>query len=321
MTSYAAFLGADKTANVVLSNGNLTVGASSSSDGGARAYTGYNGGQKLHLEITVASINGSDSGVGISKLGAAPTSMGTSASGGAILFKSGALWVNGSNVLNGATPALTAGVVVVFEVDLLRYRLWVKRSSDANWNNSGTANPATNTGGVDISALAPGLLCITALTASASETCTLNAGATGFAVSPSSGFGAWATGLQPLQHRYWRVLINACQSGIQASIKRLQLRGVAGGANVATTSGNWSASSQTANGGGFTYNAHNVLDGATDSDIWMPTAEVPAWIKYDLGLGVAAAVAEVVLQARTSLSMPLRPPAGSGRRRRSCHRE
>jgi hypothetical protein len=99
-------------------------------------------------------------------------------------------------------------------------------------------------------------------------------------------------------HRYWRINVTAAQSGTQVSILRLELHSVAGGPNVASISGNWSASSQFTNGGGYTYNAHNVIDGATDNDMWAPVNGVPAWIRYDAGAGSALVVSEIKMTAR-----------------------
>lgn len=53
--------------------------------------------------------------------------------------------------------AATNGTIISHAVDLDAKRYWIRVGS-GTWNNSPTANPATNTGGIDISALGTGMI-------------------------------------------------------------------------------------------------------------------------------------------------------------------
>jgi hypothetical protein len=87
----------------------------------------------------------------------------------------------------------TAGTnVLQLAVDLDNKQLWIALStiSTQPWNGSTTADPATNVGGFDISAIVPGpiyaygnFLPVAPLTA--------NFGASAYAFTPPSGFGDW----------------------------------------------------------------------------------------------------------------------------------
>jgi len=70
--------------------------------------------------------------------------------------------VNGGNFSYGTWATWTTGNVLCWAIDLTHHMMW-GRVNNGNWNNSGTANPATNAGGLAIPAgvyaspLVPGL--------------------------------------------------------------------------------------------------------------------------------------------------------------------
>jgi hypothetical protein len=95
---------------------------------------------------------------------------------------------------NGGTPGAVTAVLGngdrhCVAVDVGAKLLWIRVNS-ANWNNSGTANPATAAEGVDISGVT-GDLYIFCDVETAATTGTLNTGATAFTHTAPSGFGNW----------------------------------------------------------------------------------------------------------------------------------
>jgi hypothetical protein len=180
----------DKSANVALSNGNLTAQGTTTSDGGVRSTAARSSG-KFYFEITWSSnAGGGNTGCGIATIAAVLSSVGASAANAALVFVSGNIYVNGSNV--GSITMASAPFTICVAVDLPNSRIWF-RSGNGNWNNSGTANPATNTGGLDISALFPtnAAYALMSVNGATIPTYTANFGATAFAQAVPSGFSAF----------------------------------------------------------------------------------------------------------------------------------
>lgn len=96
-----------------------------------------------------------------------------------------------TNTLWSFSGVATLGTVVVFEIDLGAGLYWLKTDRTTNWNNSGTANPATGVGGLTIP-IAGSLFPIGGV--GLSSVITINAGALPFVYAPSSGFSAWDSG-------------------------------------------------------------------------------------------------------------------------------
>lgn len=113
---------------------------------------------------------------------------------------SGEVSLQGANVINFGTltTGVNIGVALLVEqsggIDTAQSRIWF-RVNGGNWNNSGTANPATNTGGHVIGAgnafYFPFFAC--ASIATAGDTIVLNSGGTPFAYTEPVGFGPLVT--------------------------------------------------------------------------------------------------------------------------------
>ncbi len=184
--------------NTVLSNGNLTVaksGGSTQTDG-TTSNVGVSSG-KYYCEFTID--NGSASevvGFGVGNLS------------GAVLDQTGAtnfLGVNSDGVgyypalgkvyLNSAVVTTIAAAVntdkVCMALDATNKRLWF-RTNGGNWNNSAPANPVTNVGGIDISAIYPSFF-VWATVLTSGRQVTINFGATAYSFTPPTGFGNWLT--------------------------------------------------------------------------------------------------------------------------------
>jgi hypothetical protein len=114
----------------------------------------------------------------------------SSATTGAIVFFfSGNIWAGGSNT-GISLGARSNGDVIGIAVDLDNRMIWFKKVSGTpgNWNNSGTANPATNVGGITVPA---GLMVpFNVHGATAGSILTANFGASGFTGTVPSGFAS-----------------------------------------------------------------------------------------------------------------------------------
>jgi hypothetical protein len=82
------------------------------------------------------------------------------------------------------------GDVLCTAVDLDNDRIWF-RVNGGDWNNSPAADPATNTGGIDISAIPAGDRYVWVDAEEPGDTVTFNFGRTAYAHTPPTGFGDW----------------------------------------------------------------------------------------------------------------------------------
>jgi hypothetical protein len=142
---------------------------------------------KYYWEVLQAASPG-DVGIG---LGNASSDLTTwlGADTNSIAYFSGGVWFEG--VEYTTVEACVDDDVICFALDATARLLWI-RVNGGNWNNSGTANPATGAGGIDISGITgtlyPGLS-----VRDAGDEVTANFGATSYAQSPPSGFENFPT--------------------------------------------------------------------------------------------------------------------------------
>jgi hypothetical protein len=106
------------------------------------------------------------------------------------VVKAGTIFSAGSNT-GLSLGARAAGDIIGIALDLGARLIWFRVAPSGNWNGSGTANPATGTGGVSIAGL--GSPAITPLYAMASfaasaDAATGNFGDTAFSGTVPSGF-------------------------------------------------------------------------------------------------------------------------------------
>lgn len=184
--SFTTWNPSDKSANITLSNANLTAvsGSGSGGLGGVRGIAGRSSG-KYYFEVTSTTASSSYLGLALSTntlFGNSTNAVGVNAGGS--IFVSGS--VQGSSV-----PGLGGGVILCIAVDLSASLIWFRVGASGSWNAlSGTANnPATGTGGINIAAIA-GTLYPWFCTANASENVTANFGASAFSGAVPSGFTA-----------------------------------------------------------------------------------------------------------------------------------
>lgn len=166
----------------------LTLSAPSATDGGAVAYSPQYSG-KYYFEAEWSVLAGLD-GFGIQGPEGDITNYDH---GGFTYFNNGdARAYNGAGGNIIADAGFTAAQVVGCAVDLDNWLIWWYNPGSAKWNNSTTANPATATGGIDISALkGMGVWPVCTIKGGSGDIVTFNFGATTFAHAKPTGFNPW----------------------------------------------------------------------------------------------------------------------------------
>jgi hypothetical protein len=181
----------DKSASISLTSGNLIAGSAPSIAGAVRGTKGLSSG-KAYLEITCTYSIITDSNIGVATLAANLGSVGGNMIGSAAVdIFGGWMYINNSSTSHGNIGLFNSGDVLCLALDLGNRQIWFRRNG-GNWNNSGTANPATNAGGLDVSMLftsAAAFPLATFVDANLNET--INAGASAFTQTIPSGFVAW----------------------------------------------------------------------------------------------------------------------------------
>ena len=181
----------DKSANISLSAGDLTASATSVTDGAVRSTTSKTGG-KIYFEVDAASTGfGGNTGIGLALGSTGLSSIGSSGVG-VIVYGGGLIYVNGGFALSLGLP-LTG--IVSLAVDLVNSRFWVRLNAlpppNNTWNNTG-ADPAANTGGVNIASMFPTNPAFAVSTFNETLT-SFNArfGGEGFSYAVPAGFSGW----------------------------------------------------------------------------------------------------------------------------------
>lgn len=179
---------------IPLSNGNLTVTGSTTDQRGTRSIASHSAGKYYHEVAlngggfyTVGFCNSSylmNGGSGLPGLDGSSNSIGIDASGN--------YWRAASPT--GSFTGWSANDVNGFAIDFTNSLLWVKNiTTGGNWNNNGSANPATGVGGVSITGISSGPYFVTVFVVAIGGTHTANFGATTYALAGGapSGFGNW----------------------------------------------------------------------------------------------------------------------------------
>ena len=183
---------ADKAASIDLSSGNLTFKLNANGYYGVRSVASASTGKKyweLAANTIVSPLFGIVEGI---VNGAFPTNGGGFNLGSTL---DGIGWTgDGRIILNDAVVATIQGWqqgnVLSFALDLDNKKIWFRTNAGA-WNNNPANDPATNTGGIDISTLAGGPYFPFGQGFSGRDTFTANFGGSAYTHSMPSGFGNW----------------------------------------------------------------------------------------------------------------------------------
>lgn len=199
--SVSSLSGLDATTavNMTVSGGNL-VATSTAANPAAADGTGVSkqlaGGKssgKWYFEVTFTNQETSTGtyGCGVMETSADYTDLTNNALAGALKFSGSAsnnFWVNGTKQVNAAFGS-ASGNVMALAVDLDNHLVYAMNITHGEaWNNNGSANPATQTGGFTIPSAAPWVPVVVGGLSGASFTCNF-AGA--FVGTVPAGFSAW----------------------------------------------------------------------------------------------------------------------------------
>ena len=201
---------ADKSANITLSNSDLTATSTSATAGGVRAVTGKRLG-KLYVEFTCTALTGTTSAVGLGASFSTLTSLG--ASGSTIVVRTnGDIWVYGavtSPLLN--IGSVTAGAVICLAVDLPNKQAWFRKDG-GSWNaTSGSASDPT-VHGTGVAFSGDGFYLVHGSAASGNIV-TLNVGDSAFAQAVPSGYTSGWDDVSSIGTQAWGSL-NTVNTGV-----------------------------------------------------------------------------------------------------------
>lgn len=152
---------ADKAAGITLSNGDLTAHMASDTDYvpcGVRATVALSGKKYFRFVLDDLSAPADPNlGVGVASSGASlsatyPTTFsGVANSAGATVISALASLLINNVYFIDAIIAVIVGDIADCAVDIPNLKIWFRKNGTGNWNNSGTDDPATNTGGATLS--------------------------------------------------------------------------------------------------------------------------------------------------------------------------
>ena len=183
----------DKTAGITLSGGNLVATVAGFAVNSLRAAHTQTSG-KYYWEITCNPYL-------LSLIGMAPSTRAhpfslQTAAGACGLDTDGGIYVNNAGAL--VIGDIPNGAVVGIAVDLDAHLIWFRKTAAGNWNNSGTANPATGVGGVSIPGLGGSVAASPAFSSQIdADKVTANFGDSAFAGAVPSGFTSGFPTLPP----------------------------------------------------------------------------------------------------------------------------
>lgn len=182
----------NKSANITLSGGNLVAACNSTNTNGnvVRSVASHSSG-KYYAEFTlgtVVTVGGMGFGLINASQSVTAQYLGDTGNNSIGAYGQGTVFRNNSNVGTFSAGCIS-GDVICMAVDLTNQSIWWRKNG-GNWNNSGVADPATNTGGLSITLLAAPLFAAVDLETN-TESGTANFGATAYAQTAPSGFGNW----------------------------------------------------------------------------------------------------------------------------------
>jgi hypothetical protein len=183
---------------IAISGGNLIVNQLGADGGGypvARSITSHSTG-KYYVEFTLNSnfAAGADEfGITTSAASLDPTALGFDANLSTGVFDNTTSWYINSSP-TGSSINCSVGNTTGIAIDAGAQLVWqrcIVSGSPSNWNNSGTANPATGAGGVSISAISGPYYAAVAMLGNQTSQITGNFGALPYQSAAPSGFGNW----------------------------------------------------------------------------------------------------------------------------------
>jgi hypothetical protein len=171
--------------NVTLSGSNLV--ATGSGQGGVRAVKSQTSG-KFYWEYTLGALVNSNTGVGFGNAAATLGNVGPTPFSAVLMYKPGTIYYN--NLVSGINLGTRSSADKIgIALDIGAQLFWFRVAPVGNWNNSGTANPATGAGGFNFTGV-PGALYPLVAPGASGDGATANFGGSGFTGAVPSGFTA-----------------------------------------------------------------------------------------------------------------------------------
>ena len=139
----------DKTANLTLSGGNLTVTVAGLGNLAIRATDRQVSG-KYYWEVLFTTVTNTATGIATGGVNLSVITINGANSVGAIIVNNGG-GVFSNNITAGVSlPAVSNGSTVCIALDLDTSQIWFKVGAAGNWNGVAANNPATGVGGVSV---------------------------------------------------------------------------------------------------------------------------------------------------------------------------
>lgn len=176
---------ANKSANITLSGGNLTATSTTTGPNNVKSTLSKSTG-KYYSEHTVTLVSGAEYSICLATAAAPLNTYGGADTTSIGFYMDGTVYYN--NVLVTTIQSTATGQRVDMAVDLDADLGWW-RSNNGNWNNSGTANPATGTGGIALGVAGTVFVMCSMLQTPEVNAAVFASGS--WAGSPPAGFGAW----------------------------------------------------------------------------------------------------------------------------------
>lgn len=178
--------------NATLDTPKLKATRSNTSTGGAQSIT-YKSSGKFYFEGTVGASHGSTDSIGIMASSYSYVALvnGNAGAGSGVWLGGGSIVNNGGTVGSVGGAANAGGSIIRVAHDAGNGKVWYALNG-GNWNNSGTDDPATNTGGVTLLAAqyAPVIGFSPFGSPTAGDNITMNFGDSAFTYAVPSGFTA-----------------------------------------------------------------------------------------------------------------------------------
>lgn len=185
---------AKKAANITLSNGNLTGSLATTTiyagmlGSGSGRSTG-----KYYFELTITALIPDGQGVGFGNASTDLSAIGGGTQDSVQWRANGQVRSFNSPLTGSPIQTFAAGDILAIAVDFTAGLAWFRSNNSTNWNNNGSADPATGVGGFNInenSLNAGPYFPMTTLEING-DTFTANFGATAYTLTAPSGFGNW----------------------------------------------------------------------------------------------------------------------------------
>jgi hypothetical protein len=186
---------ADKDMTIGLSNGNLTFALDADGYFGTRSVASASTGKKYwELTATTIAVPGLLFGIGEGIVNKDFPTANVGFNLGSTLDGIG--WYGDGRIilLNANIPSIQGwqqGDVLSFALDLDNKKIWFRTNNNVVWNNKPGDDPATNTGGIDISTLNAGPYFAFGQGYRTRDTFTANFGGSPYVLPVPSGFGNW----------------------------------------------------------------------------------------------------------------------------------